>query len=187
MVGVTVLTSVISGISGQLTSAVPSAPGETTVILVGAGFVISFVVSVLVKMGTINIYLKAHDNIEAAKFEDLWAPQRIVSFTLASLLVGVIVLLGMLLLVIPGIVWALRYSLVPYLVMDRGLDVGEALKESGRITYGHKAKLLGLFFVIGLVNILGAILLLVGLLVTIPLSALAVVHAYRTLSAQSVG
>ena len=180
-VGVTVLVAVISGISGQVTNSSHVGNGQT-IILFGVGFVITIVISLLVKMGTINVYLKAQQDAQVVRFEDLWAPQRAVSFFLATLLVGVIVVVGLILLIVPGIMWALRYMFVPYLVMDKGLDVTSALAESARITYGHKWQLLGLVFLMVLLNILGAICLLVGLLVTIPVSALATVHAYRTLS-----
>ena len=177
-VAVTVLVGVISGITGQFTK---TGNGQT-IILVGVGFVVTFVISMFVKMGTINVYLKAQQNAQAVRFEDLWAPQRAVSFILASLLVGVIVVIGLILLIVPGIMWALRYCFVPYLVMDKGLDVTAALSESATITYGHKWQLLGLGCLIALLNILGAVCLLVGLLVTIPVSGLAMVNAYRTLS-----
>jgi uncharacterized membrane protein len=172
---------VVSSISGQFTSAAPAGNGQM-IVLVGAGFVISFVVSILLKMGTTNVYLKAHENTSALLFEDLWAPKRIISFTLACLLVGVIIVVGIILLIVPGIIWALRYCFVPYLIMDKGLDVAASLKESARITYGHKWQLFWLAILMALVNILGFICLFVGLLVSIPVTALAFVHAYRTLS-----
>ncbi len=183
-VGVTVIIGVISGISGQLTGHFdPSGPQAAAlfgVMLVGTA--IGMVVGLLVKMGTISLYLKAYDNVGSAKFEDLWAPRHIVSFVLASIVVGIIIFLGFILLIVPGIIWALRYAFVQYLVIDRGLDVSAALKESARITSGHKWQLLGFFLLLVLVNILGAICLIVGLLISVPVSALATVHAYRTLS-----
>lgn len=179
-VGITVLVAAISGISGQFTSGYAG----KTVVLIGAGFLVSFVVSLLVKMGTINVYLKAHTDAQSATFEDLWAPSRLVSFLIASVLVGAIVIVGLILLIVPGIIWTLRYSFVPYLIMDRGLNVSAALSESSRITSGHKWRLLGFFLLLALINLLGALCLLVGLLVSIPVSGLAVVRAYRTLSGQ---
>src|SRR3989338_6392547 len=143
------------------------------------------VIQVLAKMGAIRLALKAHDSAESARFGDLWAPHPFWKFVGGSILVGVIVVIGLILFIVPGIIWALRYLFVPYLVMERKLAPFEALKESARITYGHKWQLLGLLCLIVLINILGAILLLVGLLVSIPVSSLAMVHAYRTLSGQA--
>jgi len=141
------------------------------------------VISILAKMGATQLALKAHDNAESATFGDLWAPHPFWKFVGASFVVAIIVGVGLILLIVPGIIWSLRYLFVPYLIMERKLSPFEALKESARITYGHKWQLLGLLGLTMLINILGAILLLVGLLVSIPVSALAMVHAYRTLSA----
>ena len=58
----------------------------------------------------------------------------------------------------------------------------EAIKESWRLTKGHKWSILRLAVLMTLVNVLGFLLLLVGLLVTIPVTMLAFVRAYRVLS-----
>ncbi|MEK7156696.1 MAG: hypothetical protein AAB790_02720 [Patescibacteria group bacterium] len=141
------------------------------------------VIQVLAKMGSIHLVLKAHDSAESATFGDLWAPHPFWKFVGGSILVGIIVIVGFILVIVPGIIWALRYLFVPYLIIERKLAPFAALKESARITYGYKWQLLGLLGLIVLINILGAVLLLVGLLVSIPVSSLAMVHAYRTLSA----
>jgi uncharacterized membrane protein len=70
---------------------------------------------------------------------------------------------------------------VPYLIVDKKMSVGDALRESSRMTLGRKWQLLGFLGLVVLINILGAILLLVGLLVSIPVTMLAFAHAYRTL------
>lgn len=178
-IGVSVLVCAISAIAGHFVS---SGAGAQAVIVVGSGYLISFLVNILVKMGVTNLFLKAHDAVGKVQFEDLWAPAHFVSFLIASILVVAIVIVGLILLIVPGIIFALRYSMTPFIVIDRGLDAMSALKESARITYGHKWKLLGFLITLALVNILGAICLLIGLLVTIPLSQLAFVHVYRSLS-----
>ena len=170
-----------SGGNFQLNDTDYSAATIALFIVAGIAFGI---ISILAKMGATQLALKAHDSAESATFGDLWAPHPFWKFVWGSILVGVIVILGLILLIVPGVIWALRYLFVPYLIMERKLAPFEALKESARITYGHKWQLLGLLGLTMLINILGAILLLVGLLVSIPVSALAMVHAYRTLSAQ---
>jgi uncharacterized membrane protein len=59
------------------------------------------------------------------------------------------------------------------------------LKESWRITNGNKWQL----FLFGLVliglNLVGLLALVVGLLVTAPITWLAATHAYRTLASQA--
>jgi uncharacterized membrane protein len=68
---------------------------------------------------------------------------------------------------------------VKFIVVDRKMGPIEALKESVRMTKGHRMTLFLLVLLIAVINIIGAILLLVPLLVTIPVSTLAMVYAYR--------
>jgi uncharacterized membrane protein len=67
-------------------------------------------------------------------------------------------------------------------VIDRDLGPIKAMKESKGITRGNKWPLLGFLLLLTLINLLGLIVLVVGLLVSIPISWLALVHAYRTLA-----
>ena len=183
-VGVFLVVGILtSGSSFQMSENTQYAPG--TIALFGVAGILMAAIQILAKMGSTQFVLKAQDNTESLTFGDLWAPHPFWKYIGASILVGVIVIIGLILLIVPGIIWALRYMFVPYLVMERKLKPFEALKESARITYGHKWQLLGMMGLIVLVNILGLLCLLVGLLVSGPVSALAVGHAYRTLSAQA--
>jgi hypothetical protein len=70
-----------------------------------------------------------------------------------------------------------------YFVVDKGMGPIEALKASARITKGNRMRLLALFAAGMLISLFGALALIVGLLVAIPVITLASVHAYRRLSA----
>ncbi len=59
----------------------------------------------------------------------------------AGILLGLIFVAGLILLVVPGIIWAFKYLLALYALRDRQLSVWEALKLSGRKTSGHKRSL----------------------------------------------
>jgi len=155
-------------------------------LLIGAAIAIMYLpFRALIEMGRINILLKAHEGAERVSWKDVWAPSPFWKFLLTLVAYLLIIIGGFILLIVPGIVWSLKYMFAPYLVMSRKLGVGEALKESARITNGKKWQLLWFVILLCLVNILGALCLLVGLLVTIPLTSLAVVHAYRTLEQQA--
>jgi uncharacterized membrane protein len=60
-----------------------------------------------------------------------------LNVVLAGLLATAIVGLGMMLLLVPGIIFACRLAFVRYLVMDRKMEPVEAVKESWRMTRGH--------------------------------------------------
>jgi uncharacterized membrane protein len=100
--------------------------------------------------------LKIKDMFEA--FQNYW------NAVLANLLVGVIILFGFFLLIVPGIIFACRLAFVAYLVVDRKMEVIPAVKESWRMTRGHANKV----FLMGLlaipIVIAGLICLLVGII-----------------------
>jgi len=57
--------------------------------------------------------------------------------------------------------------------------------ESNRITRGHKWQLFGFVLLLLLINLLGLLALVVGILVSIPVSTLAFMHAYRVLGGKA--
>lgn len=107
------------------------------------------------------------------------------SYLLASVLVGLIFAGGLILLIVPGVIWLLTYGWAGFLVADRDLDPVAALKESRRLTVGMRWQLLAFGLLLVGVNLLGALALGVGLLVTVPTSALAAAHVFRRLQAHA--
>lgn len=65
---------------------------------------------------------------------------------LANLFQGAIIGIGLVLLIVPGIVFACRLAFVRYLVVERKMDPVTAVKESWRMTRGHA----GSIFLMGL-------------------------------------
>lgn len=92
---------------------------------------------------------------------------------------------GFLLFIVPGIIWAVKFSLCYYFVIDKGLDPIEALRASSRTTMGVKWQLLGFGIVCGFINLLGVLCLLVGLFATYPTVLMAHALVYRQLMSQT--
>lgn len=103
----------------------------------------------------------------------------------ASILYGLIVLLGMFAFVIPGIYFAVKYSFYGFLIADKKLGAFDALKMSGQLTDGAKWLLVGFGFASFGVILLGTLALGVGLLVAIPIISLAYIFVYRSLYDQT--
>jgi len=96
-----------------------------------------------------------------------------------------IVAVGLILLIVPGMIWMMQFYMAGYLVIDKGFTPINALKASSTITRGAKWDL-GLFTtVIALLNLAGIIVLGVGLLITLPITILASVYIYRQLLKQT--
>jgi uncharacterized membrane protein len=118
---------------------------------------------------------------EHATYRDLLPKPMVVwKFFLISTLVGLIVLGGLILLIIPGIYFAIRFSMARFAVLE-GTPIMESLKKSTTLTEGIKWQLLLFFVVIIALNILGAIPFGLGLLITLPVTAIAFVHVYEKL------
>ena len=181
LVGMTALMMVVSWAIAALAGSLGGRGGG---VLLGAA---NIGLSTLLTMGFTAVMIRAHDALESAEVSDLWHPRPFWKFLAAEILTGLIVLVGLILLVIPGVILMLMYLFVPYLVIDKELGPIEALKESARITRGFRLELLLLFLIAFVLNIFGALALLAGLLVSIPVTTLALVHAYRVLALKAKG
>jgi hypothetical protein len=147
---------------------------------------ISLAINTTITVGLINVYLKLHDT-NSADYPDLYSKLHLVGkMILSNLLYGLIITVGLILLIIPGLIWALKYLFFSFLIVDKNLNPVEAIKASGRLTKGHFWQLLLLVFSMGLLNTLGALLAFVGLLFTIPISMLVMTQAYRQLSSKPI-
>jgi hypothetical protein len=79
-------------------------------------------------------------------------------FFLISFVVGILIFFGLILLIIPAIVLGVWYSFSVWLVLDKGMSIGEALKTSKAMVKGKFWKILGRSTVFGLFTLLVSIL-----------------------------
>lgn len=182
-VGATLVIAVIYMVAGAVSAAVDTIFGGSLEEATVPGQIVNYLLGVLIGMGVTAFYLGAHDNPETADFSMLWHPQPFLNFLGASILTTLAIVIGLVLLVVPGIIAMLLFIFSTFIVIDRGLSPIEAMKESMRITAGHRWTLLGLIVLLLLIGMAGALAFGVGLLVAIPVAALAFTHAYRVLSA----
>jgi uncharacterized membrane protein len=184
-VGSTVVILLASGLIDAFSSALDAAVGGSAEQPSLIGTVVNLGLGTLLGMGATAFYLAAHDNPDTVDLSALWHPQPFWKYLGASILYALALVVGLILLVVPGIIFALMFMFTTFIVIDRELGPVEAMKESNRITHGHKWSLLGFTLMLVLINLLGLIALVVGLLVSIPVSSLAVTHAYRVLSGRT--
>jgi len=74
----------------------------------------------------------------------------------------------------------LRFSFMRFAVLDSETPVA-SLRKSARLVRGHTLPLLLFFIIVLVLNLLGAMLFLVGLLITVPVTTLAYAHVYQKL------
>jgi len=145
---------------------------------------VSFVLDMVVQIGLIRISLSFCRG-EKGNFSDLFSGFPVLlKFIGGSIVYGLIVLGGTLLLIVPGVIWAIKYQFYSYLIVEEGLGPVDAIKRSGVLTQGVKWNLFFFGFLLTALNLLGALCFMIGLLVTIPTSMVAFAYVYRKLSAQ---
>jgi uncharacterized membrane protein len=145
------------------------------------GFLISLLISLYLSFGQIHLFLRAHDSVEQVQANDFWVLKRFGYYILLYLVLTVALIVGFILFIVPGIILALITMFSLYIYIDTELTPIEALKESSRITKGHLWQLFLFSLTLIGINILGALALLVGLFVSVPVSLLATIHVYRSL------
>jgi uncharacterized membrane protein len=147
--------------------------------------IISILLSALVTCGYLKLTLSYYDN-KKLPFGDFFTQWKYYARVLgANILLGLIIVVGFLFLLIPGIYFGLKYQFTPMFIIDKNVGIGEAMNLSAKLTKGIKMRLLWFALACLGVMILGAIALGVGILVATPVVWLASVYLYRKLSASA--
>jgi uncharacterized membrane protein len=158
------------------------AVGAGAAVLGFFGFAYSLLIAQPVDYGISFASLRAarSDKLEV---KDMFAAfKNYVNVVLANLLTGAIIIIGLVLLIVPGIIFACKLAFVPYLVIDRKMEAIEAVKESWRMTGGYAWKV----FLIGLlaipISIAGLICFGVGIIFALMWIRLAFASLYHAVS-----
>lgn len=97
---------------------------------------------------------------------------------LVAIVSGIMVFLGTLALIIPGIYLAVGYSFAIFFVIFSKLDFWQAMELSRKLIHREWLSILGLVLLLGVLNILGAMAFGVGILFSIPISYCALYAAF---------
>jgi len=169
----------------SLSSIIAAKATEANIFLGIIFYIADFSLSIIISIGLVKIALRFCDN-EKGRFADLFSQYPLFpQYLVGSILYGLIVFAGTILLIIPGIIWGIQFCFYDYFIVDKGLGPIEALKRSSAITRGVKWDLFVFFLVLSGINLLGALCLLIGLFVTIPTTMVALAFVYRKLMAQA--
>lgn len=180
------LANLLSLIGALAELAIRSGGGREAVWL-GLAVKIAFVIvnipiSIWITLGIWRYLLKVARGVPA-RFADLFAGGPFWNFLGATLVYSLVVFVGLIFCVVPGIIAALGLHFCTLLVIDRKLGPIEALSESWRLTNGLKWALL-LFFLISIpVNLIGILACCIGVFVTSTLTQIALVWIYLRLTA----
>ena len=144
-----------------------------------------WIIETIVGMGFIKVCLEFIRG-QKTKVADLYKyynnSSLLLNYIAGSFLSGIIILLGFLALIIPGIYISIRLQFVTYLIIDKGLGPIEAIKESWRMTKNQVWNLFLFGIILGLINLAGILALIFGLFWSIPTTALATAFVYKKLA-----
>lgn len=97
-------------------------------------------------------------------------------------LMPIIAVVGLVLYILFSLYVGLRLPFSFLILIDKEVGPIAALKESARITKDMKWNIFCLIFALGFIQLLGFVVLGVGVLVSFPVSMLAMIYVYRVLS-----
>jgi len=135
-------------------------------------------------LGFRKIALQIHDRNESS-WKELFmsfglAPKAIIGW----ILYGAMVMIGWMLLVLPGFIALLRFAFFPYFIVDKNMGPIDALKESYEVTKHHMWDIFAFWVAIKILVSLGFVSWM-GVLISWPLCTLAYAFFYRKLVADS--
>jgi uncharacterized membrane protein len=178
------ISGIVSAISRRLNWN-DSHQSASLVIIIFIFWLAFFVLARIIEMGQIRITLDIFDNRKPELKNLLTGLNNLPNYIISLILYGAIVMVGTILLIIPGIIWAIKYEFATFLVIDKKMDPVDALKKSSEITKGNRWNLFLFDLVCAGVIALGALFFVVGLFAAIPTVMMATVFIYRKLLAQS--
>jgi len=137
------------------------------------------VLSIFLQLGLVRIGLNLVSGKEVSVGMLFGQGAKLLRAIGASILFGIAVLIGILLLIVPGIYIALRYGHFMTAIVDRDLGIMEAFEYSSSITTNNRMNLFLLALLCIGVTLIGLLLCFVGLIFAAPVVWLTGLVAYR--------
>jgi uncharacterized membrane protein len=148
--------------------------------------IISFLVGIILAMGLIRAALAVCEG-RKPEVAMLTETNGFFNYLVASILFGIGIVIGLFLLIIPGIIFAVVFFYFGYAIVQQPeLGAMDALKRSADITRGYRWPLFGLALLLMLINIVGILACGIGILFTYGITAIAIAYSYKVLSGQPV-
>lgn len=146
---------------------------------------ISFLITLVqlfLSLGFIKIMLLLvqDEYVEVADMFNNFRP--FLSYFVATFLYGIATFIGLLLLVIPGIFIAIRFQFYPYFILEENVSSFTALQKSFYLSQNLTLELFLLGAVVITLNLVGILLFGVGIILTYPITTMAIAIVYKSLT-----
>ncbi|WP_199693435.1 hypothetical protein, partial [Sorangium cellulosum] len=177
------LPNVIGG--GVQAALAADAPGTGSVVQIFMQ-IIGFVISSYFAGGLSLLLLKVARGQPYAFNDILAGGQWFVPILGAQILTSIAVFVGAIFLIVPGVILGLGLSMTTMCIVDKNLGTIDAMKESWRITTGHKGGIF-VYALLAFALMLGGMLACcLGTIVAAPITALGYAYIYLRLTGQPI-
>ena len=158
-------------------------PMQKSVVVTIVINLISCIISCIFALGYMKNIFQALDGEEPQFSAYGQQARKIITYFVANLFMGIIVLFGICLFVIPGLYLAIRLQFFTAFIVEEDAGIMESLKRSWEITRGQGMPLFLLMLaMIGFI-LLGLIILGIGIFVAIPFIYMMYGYVFRKLNA----
>lgn len=183
--GQLVVVALVVLVVGALTSGIGNAVSRESAIFGVLVQLAGYIVSMILSLGLIRVALKVTRG-EEVDVADLFKSDQLGPYIGASILFGLMVGIGFIFCIVPGVILAVIFGFYGYVILEQGVGVGEGFSRAAEITKGQRGTVFLLVLAVVGINILGAIACGVGMLVSYPVTVVAGGYAYRVLSNEPV-
>ncbi len=142
-------------------------------ILILVGVAVFIVAAVLIQSATVALELEAAQNSKIT-WKYLWEQTKHYALRLLGLgvVTGFIVFVGLILFIVPGVIFLRRYILAPYAMLDKDLNISEAMQRSAALTKPYSTSIYSVLVVSGLLGIVPSFFGAIGAIVSFILASL---------------
>ena len=176
LIGYMIISFTLSAFAG------PTSPTSFSIGRIIVVYLLSMIIGLIFSLGYLKNLFQTLDGIEPQFSAYGQQARKILTYFVASILVSIVVSIGFMLLIIPGVYLALRLQFFAAFIVEEDAGIIDSIQRSWKITEGQVLPLFVLLLtMIGLI-ILGAILLLVGVFVTAPLVYMMYCTSFRKLN-----
>lgn len=153
-----------------------------------ASLLTAIVFGVLAWIATIGIYRAALKTTQGQTpgFNNLTTGENLGKYIAVAIVYGLLIGIGLVLCVIPGIIAAFLFQLAPFYALDKGMSVGDALKASYEAATKNFVPVLLMTIISAITALVGSFLFGILTLVALPFSALFIANVYRQLNREEI-
>jgi hypothetical protein len=115
------------------------------IVLLVIGALATIAYAVLLGPAIVHVQIKSA-RMEKVSYESAWATSKKFwwRYLLLSIAVGLTIFVGLLLLIVPGIIFIRRYFLSQYALIDQDLGLGDSMKASNQLSRGRAMSIFGI-------------------------------------------